>query len=256
MSHADVGAIIEGAIGTPGRLRALIAAETEEGAAIRAHLADCDECRSEADAWQAVDEALVAVTPDTMTAPTAAKARILGNVLATGVARGPDLVLGTAARGSAAGLAGSAPPPGPARPRVARRGSAAGPRVLARPLGSTPASGAAAAAEPPAAGRVWRTPGGAPMPSPMPAPVPMAGTPEPPVAPVAAPAACAHRVPPPLPAPPPPSSRPLRHPRGAGCASCPAARRAMGSASGCSSRSPPPRSSCSPWVPRWVGRWA
>ena len=31
----------------PGRLRALVAAETEDGDALRRHLADCEECRRE-----------------------------------------------------------------------------------------------------------------------------------------------------------------------------------------------------------------
>lgn len=143
MSHAEVAAIIEGAIGTPGRLRSLLAAETPEGDALRAHLADCAECRREADAWQAVDEALVAVTPDTMRAPASARARILSNVVATGVARSPDRV-----------------------------------------LGQSPAAGiAASAAEPPSAGRVWRTPGGQPLPSPG-APTPGApGVPQAPATP-------------------------------------------------------------------------
>jgi hypothetical protein len=148
MTHAEVAAIIEGAIGTPGRLRALLAAATPEGDALRAHLADCAECRGEADAWQAVDEALVAVTPDTMTAPASAKARILSNVVATGVARSPDRVLG---QSPAAGIAASAAGGAAATP-VSATGAAA------------PAAGPSA--EPPNAGRVWRTPGGQPLPSP------------------------------------------------------------------------------------------
>jgi hypothetical protein len=149
MTHAEVAAIIEGAAGTPGRLRALLAAATPEGDALRAHLADCAECRREADAWQATDEALVAVTPDTMRAPASAKARILSNVVATGVARSPDKVLG---QSPAAGIAASASVSAPTS-------SAATPGSAAVPI-------APAIAEPPIAGRVWRTPGGQPLPSP------------------------------------------------------------------------------------------
>jgi hypothetical protein len=162
MTHAEVAAIIEGAAGTPGRLRALLAAETPEGDALRAHLADCAECRREADAWQAVDEALVAVTPDTMRAPASAKARILSNVVATGVARSPDKVLG---QSPAAGIAASA-------------GSPAGSAATVVP---------GAVAEPPNAGRVWRTPGGQPLPSPGATAPGAVWSPPLPIAPVAAP---------------------------------------------------------------------
>lgn len=174
MSHADVLALLEAATLTPGRLRALVAAETEEGAALRGHLADCADCRRELDAWQAVDEALVAVAPVTLTAPPAAKGRIIANVLATGVARSPDRVLG--AVGSGPPAVPAVPPAVPAAPPtvvaanpvdVPAPAAVPAPAVRAAPA---PTPTPIATGEPPApnAGRVWRTPGGAPLPSPTP----------------------------------------------------------------------------------------
>lgn len=159
MTHAEVVALIDAAIGTPGRLRTLLGAATPEGDALRAHLADCPECRAEAGAWQAVDEALVAVTPDTMVAPPAARSRILANVVATGVARGPDHVLGTRAGSThGASVPGAAPTQGSP--------------------GAVPTQGSPGT--PPTAGRVWRTPGGRPLPSPVqPSPAQSAVAPEP-----------------------------------------------------------------------------
>jgi len=166
MSHADVLALLEAAALMPGRVRALLSGDTEESAALQHHLDGCGACRREAGAWQAVDEALVAVAPDPLPAPAAAKARILANVVATGVARGPDRILGAPrpALSAAGGVGGVA---------AGTDGAAASSDSPTAPHAAAPADADAPPA--PNAGRVWRTPGGAPMPSPMPVPVP-AGT--------------------------------------------------------------------------------
>ncbi|MFN8620401.1 MAG: zf-HC2 domain-containing protein [Chloroflexota bacterium] len=167
MTHDQAAALIEAAALVPGRLRALVSAETADGEALRAHLAGCAECRGELDAWQAVDEALVAVTPDTVGAPPAARGRILATVLATGVARSPDRVLGTASAApqGVAGAAGAAPPAVPPQ-AAAPQGPA--PQVVASAAPPVAAAAAAAASAPgaPNEGRVWRSPSGRPMPSP------------------------------------------------------------------------------------------
>ncbi len=188
MTHAEVVALIDAAIGTPGRLRTLLGAATPEGDALRAHLADCPECRAEAGAWQAVDEALVAVTPDTMVAPPAARSRILANVVATGVARGPDHVLGTRAGSThgatvpgaapTQGSPGAVPTHGASVSGVAPPHGAPGTAPTQSSPGSAPTQGSPGT--PPTAGRVWRTPGGRPLPSPVqPSPAQSAVAPEP-----------------------------------------------------------------------------
>jgi hypothetical protein len=163
MSHADVVALMGSAVLVPGRLRALSIAETEEALAFRGHLAECEECRSEVRAWQTVDEALVAVTPVSVAAPTAARSRILSSVLATGVARGPDLVLGAPGRGASLAGTGAAPMP---------QGAGGAPLRAATPDTRSALMAAGARPEPdaPAAGRVWRSASGAPVPGPAPMP--------------------------------------------------------------------------------------
>jgi len=184
MSHAEAVALLDAASLVPGRIRALASGDGADGVALRRHLDECAECRGEVAAWQAVDEALVVVTPATMSAPPAAKARILSNVVATGVARGPDRILG-ATSGSAAGARPVTIPEVPVGTPTPR---------IPTPIPAIPATPAIPAAVPdpavPNAGRVWRAPGGAPMPAPTP-PAPFAPAPpftaEPATAPTAAP---------------------------------------------------------------------
>jgi hypothetical protein len=152
MLHAEALALLEAATLVPGRLREVTAPDAEEGSDLREHLAACDICRAEARAWQAVDEALAAATPGSVTAPAGARDRVMAAVRRTGVARGPGSVLGAPRPAPAPGDSAprSAPAPGgapastvaPGPPRAGEPGPATG-RDLTAPAA-------------PGEGRVWR----------------------------------------------------------------------------------------------------
>ena len=93
MDHAEVLQRLEAAVASPGHLLALDLDDSAEGVELREHLATCQGCASEREAWRSVEDGLAAAAPDTLTASPAARDRILASVLAAGVARGPDLVL-------------------------------------------------------------------------------------------------------------------------------------------------------------------
>ncbi len=80
MDHAEVLDRLEAAFVGPGKLAALEADTSPEGAALREHLESCVACAQEYRAWRAAARALDLVTPDSVHAPTEARARILAAV--------------------------------------------------------------------------------------------------------------------------------------------------------------------------------
>ncbi len=87
MDHAEVLDRLEAAFLEPGGLAALDAEPSEEAAAIREHLGGCPGCAAERRAWHIAGWAMADNVPDTLSAPLAARARILAAVAGTGVAR-------------------------------------------------------------------------------------------------------------------------------------------------------------------------
>lgn len=90
MDHAEVIERLEAAFTGPGKLAALEADHSIEGQALRQHLAECPECEAEARALLVTAQALDIATPETLTAPPEARARVLAFVAANGVPRGAD----------------------------------------------------------------------------------------------------------------------------------------------------------------------
>jgi hypothetical protein len=88
MDHAEALERLDAAFTGPGKLRSIETDRSDEGAALRRHIAGCAACLAEVRALQLTALALSAATPDTMRAPVPARARVLATVAADGVSRG------------------------------------------------------------------------------------------------------------------------------------------------------------------------
>jgi Anti-sigma-K factor rskA, C-terminal len=89
VDHAEVRDRLQDALLGPGKLTALEAGASAEGAQLAAHLEACPACRRELDALWETSAALAAAAPDDLHAPPEARERVLRAIHGTGALRGP-----------------------------------------------------------------------------------------------------------------------------------------------------------------------
>lgn len=88
MDHAEVLDRLDAAFVGPGKLWSIDEDRTDEGVALRGHLAACPACRTEHEALLATAAALAAGAPESLRPPDGARERMLDRVRELGTPRG------------------------------------------------------------------------------------------------------------------------------------------------------------------------